>query len=249
MDADEIRLDIQGPAEAIDPRALSEGIGRLVNLLEHLELPQHEEAPAWSVSGLRIGSLQADLRGSEQAVSIALGGLAQLADEPGVPDGWTFDAIRELLKLGQVRRQRGVEQVKLSLDSAITTIDEVVLSNARESLKPWPMSLGSVQGKLFRYNDRDREAGIEDEVTGHRIPVIVPEENVEEVTQLLRRDVCVWGEIHHTPTGRIDRVVLEGIEPLPERGQHAPVSELAGILGEDWTGGVSAVEAVRRQRD
>jgi hypothetical protein len=246
--ADEIRLDIKGPHGFIDPRALAEGITHLVALLDHLELPEGDEKPEWTLSGLHISSAQADMRGSSSSAAIATDGLEALAHKPGIPAGWTIGAVQEVVKLGKVRKRRGVEDLLIAVERATLAIDEVLLANARESLKPWPMSLGSIQGRLFRYNDDEREAGVLDEVTMHRVKITVPREHSDQVAGALLRDVCVWGELHHTPTGRIDHLAMEGLELLPEPANPAPISELADILGEDWTNGLDAVEAVRRQR-
>lgn len=248
MEADEVRLDIKGQHGQIDPRAVADGINSLVGLLEHLQLPLGEPRPELHLSDLKIGSARIDIRASVSAVTIASDGMLALTDGPGMPEGWTPEALRYMVKLGEVRRRAGVEDILVSLDAVSRTIDKVLIENAQESLAPWPASLGSVQGRLFRYNDDKREAGIVDEVTGEKVKVTVPAEYADMVVAEMLKDVCVWGEIHHTPTGRIDRIIAEGIERLPDPAPPAPISELADILGSDFTGGVDAVEWVRRQR-
>ena len=64
-------------------------------------------------------------------------------------------------------------------------------------------------------------------------------------------DNALWGIVYMLED-IADEIQMEKMrhEPLQvERPIQPPISELIGILGPDWTGGVDSVEWIRQQRD
>ncbi|WP_144312079.1 hypothetical protein [Actinopolyspora erythraea] len=247
MGTSEVCLDINGPHGQMDPRALTEGLDHLLTLLEKLQ--PADDKPEWNITGLQLGSYKVEVQGRPDVASIAAHGLDELAQHPGIPTGWTLDAVRQVTKLGKVREKRGVDDVRIALGKTLALINETLLHNAEKSLERWPDSIGSIQGRLFRYNDSSRKAGVTDEVTLQTVEIKVPDELRRTVASAVTYDVCVGGLMHHTSEGHVSQMTLEEIDVLPAPGPPARIDELVNILGSDWTGGMDPVEAVRRQRD
>ncbi|SFE54395.1 hypothetical protein SAMN04487819_11655 [Actinopolyspora alba] len=247
MEAGEVYLDINGPHGQMDPRALTEGLNHLLKLLEKLQ--PADDKPEWNITGLQLGSYKVELRGRPDVATTVSRGLDELAERPGIPTGWSPDAVRQVTKLGKVREKRGVDDVRIALGKTLALIDEALLHNAEKSLERWPDSIGSIQGRLFRYNDSTWIAGVTDEVTLQTVEIKVPDELRRTVASAVTYDVCAWGMMHHNADGQVDRITLEKIDVLPDPGPPARIDELVNILGSDWTGGMDPVEVVRRQRD
>ncbi|MGI8308406.1 hypothetical protein [Saccharopolyspora hattusasensis] len=247
MRQDEIQINLHGAHEAIDPRAVAEAIMAVDKILRGIA----SDSPAsFSVSGLSVGSAHISVRGDHYRVATVNEGLTTLSASATIPAGWGIESVTGLVELEHVRLRRGVEGVGLRINEAITAIDGVLAEHARQSIAPPPPSLGSVRGKLYRYNnDAKRSAGLRDYRTGHVVDVHFPAHLTAEVRSALDHEVEVWGEVRRDVEDRVRSISIAGIEVFEESRVAVTLDDVAGILGPGWTGGLDPVEWVRRQRD
>ncbi|MFJ8818219.1 hypothetical protein [Amycolatopsis thermoflava] len=239
-------LSIEGSLDQIDPKALSTAVEALTALLQHLSL----SPGAWSLAELRAGSIEVGLRGPRDEADLVEGGLAAFARRPAIPDGWNLEAVKALTKLEGVRKLRGVEGLSMRIGEQIQRVDDALLANAKESIKPGPPSLGSVTGVLFRYNHLEKTAGIRDTFRDEQIAVKFGSALARELRANLTNVVRIRGEVLRDVLGRrvsIDAESIELIEEAPE--PQRPASELAGLFIPDARTGVDSVTWQRRQRN
>jgi hypothetical protein len=210
-----VLLSIDGPLDAMDPRALSVAVDGLVTLISQVST----DSAAWTLADLRASSLHVELRGPSDEADLVEHGLAVLAGEARIPDGWPIEAVQALAKWDSVRRMRGVQGISVKIDDQVNAIDDVLLSHARASIRPGPPSLGAVTGELFRYNHLELTAGVKDPVRGESITVRFPATMARRFRELLTLRVRVWGEVQRNAAGKRVEVVAERIDPVePRRG-------------------------------
>lgn len=248
MERDELVLDIKGPEGSIDAHAVVDGLQHLLKLLESLPVTRGDNEP-WTVSRLDVGSAIVGVAGRAERVGIVTEGLSVLQRRATIPHGWSPASVHELIELGKIRHRSGVTDVILrNAEQVIALIDDTLIDHASKSIEPPPPSLGSVRGHLFRYNDDTKTAGLRDTFTGSTVPVTFPNRLAAGLRQALTKEVIIWGDVHRTKDGTVDRVRAEGFD-VTDPPKSRPVDDIVGILADDWPSGINSVDWVRGQRD
>lgn len=251
---DAMTLHLRGAEGQMDPRALQRGLGWMLDLLDG---PRGAQQPRGSfvVSDLKIGSSIVAVKPRDSdpvalsSIERAWQGIGHLRESPGIPADWDRRMVEHLVALCGITSLRGVDGAELlRADSTPLHLDATVLRHAEQSLAPHRTSLGSVRGRLDRWNERGarREVGLVDEITGRAITVQVPQHLESRVVDALRRTVLAWGLVDRSPVGEKVGLTMEDFEVVADV-PHASVENMVGFLG-DWTDGQSSVDWVREQR-
>lgn len=252
MSNDEMRFHVRVDPERVDIRVLESSIAAFARLV------RATGAEKWTVSDLRLASIEAAVRPSEATIDFEFefarlaDGFASLTQVARPPAGWTDDMLDSVADLRQLIDAEGVEGVELTLGEQHTLeITTEVVQNAASAMSSTPPTLGAVTGKVDRFIDRAgrRNFGLVDEATGDAVTVRFTSQREDDVLRLLGRRITAWGSMRRTPGGKKKELVLEGLEPvdLPE-GPPPSVDDVTGILGADWTDGQTSVDWVRGQR-
>lgn len=247
----ELRFHVRVAPELIDVNVLTRSIGAFAALVNAAG------SGRWVVSDLRLASVTAAARPvalSDAEVDVEFerlaSGLLTLVDGPATPPGWDDDLMQSVADLHSVLDTHGVEGLELTFgDRAPIGVDTAAVLNAKSALDARPLTLGAVTGKVDRFLSRDsrRELGLVDEATGDKVTVRFSRDWEDEAPTWIGRRVTAWGMLRRTAHGRKKELQMEGIEVAPAL-ETTSVADVLGILGADWTGGMSSVEWVRGQR-
>jgi len=245
----DITVDLDGE-RGIDPRAVADAIVAVEKLVASLS---DDDSPRLELAELSTGSAHVSVRSpSSESVVILRDGLRQLHGSAALPDGWGRGALAAVVDLGKVSSKRGVEGVRVSIDSMVERIDGVIQANAEKALAAEYRSLGSVRGVLYRYtNDvakSRRSAGLRDVHTHETVELLFDRNTADRMKAYLEMQVEVWGEVERDTGGRAIKVTVEGIVPV-DPIEPASAEDGRGLLGPDWTDGADPVDWVRGQRD
>jgi len=249
---DEMRFHVRVDPERVDIRVLESSIAAFARLV------RATGAEKWTVSDLRLASIEAAVRPREDAIdfdaefSRLAAGFASLTQVARPPSGWTDDMLDSVAELRKLIDAEGVEGVELTLGEQLTLeITSDVVHNAAAAMSSTPTTLGAVTGKVDRFYDRDgrRNFGLVDEVTGDAVTVRFTRQREDDVLRLVGRRITAWGALRRTPGGKKKELVLEGLEPVdPPIGHPLGVDDVTGLFGADWTNGQTSVGWVRGQR-
>lgn len=258
MAESELGLKIDGRLGAMDAEAVAIAMRALLRLLGPPPAGEEDgEAPVWALTTLTQGSaVLAVAPGgvvsaeAHERVANIKNGLRQLEQGPGEPAGWNSEDVDNLLEFQRIVGLSGVTGLSFwfSDETPPVLLAGDLLDNARESLAVARTSLGSVTGKINRWNTArgHREVGLQEASTGRAVTVSYPAEMEPDMLAALGQEVTIWGEVRRSADGRKRSVRAEGLEVI-SYGLPEPIEHLVGVLG-DWTDGVDAVEFVQRQR-
>ncbi|MBC6446963.1 hypothetical protein [Actinokineospora xionganensis] len=244
----EIRIELDGPHGGIDPRAVADTILAVEKILRHISGVNPAEL---NLTELKIGSAVIAVRVDQARAEAFHDGVDFLANGDGIPRCWSAEAVAGLIDLERVATRRGVKAIRLRIGKSIHMIDGAIAQHAKNSIMPLPVSLGSVRGTLYRYNNSPskRSAGIKDYRTGASVEVTFPHRLQSDIRAALDYEVEIWGRVHRDADDQVTTVNAEGIEVIESSRAAVTLDDVAGILGTTWTDGLDAVEWVRRQRD
>lgn len=251
MEQNEVRLKILGAPNSIDVRALHRSLGGLIDLL-HGATESH-----WLISDLKVSSALVEVRPDEDldwhAVFAEItDGLRHLETTSSTPADWGDSMLEAVVQAGGLSKFAGVEGVELTVGAGEPIrLDGEVVANASRALKAPNKSLGSVAGKIDRYLSRSgkKNFGLVDESTGKSVKVSFSAQMEARVLEAIGKQVLAWGELRRDHSGRKVSLSLEDFEIVQTTQRPVSVDELAGLLGAEWTNGLSSVEWVRKQRD
>lgn len=245
----EIELKIDGQLGSMDLRALSDAIDHLDKLLR--ALGDSEDSSVVHLTDLSVGSAITKAQTSDQRTDSLTRGIDHLRSEATAPSGWSDHALDELLALHKASRRQGVTGVLLGATSSLRAIDDVLAANAESAKAATRESLGSVTGLLFRYNNRNSpEAGLADERTKSTVVLKFGNDLTSKVLSLMDQTVVVRGRLRRdSRTNAVRSVKVRDIEVKATPRPRTSVESGIGLLGRDWTDGMSSEEWVRRMRD
>lgn len=253
-----VSMRVEGDPRQMDVAEALAALTALARLLAEWE----DDSPRWRPVEVAISSLALVVEPASSDPSILerakresmqlRAGLQSFSERAVIPHDWSDTKARLLRKAGaHMNASAGITGLTLIVDeSPAIHITPVMLDNAIAAVRIRTESYGSARGKLDIVNLRGRRPKINllDESTGDDVRCVVPNDLVDHVTSHIGRIVEVEGLLHRDSEGRKVSIDVTDMQ-LVERPLPVPVSQLVGILGPDWTGGLDSVEWVRRQRD
>lgn len=249
---DEVRMYVRVPSDHLDVALLRRAVDSFVELL------RASGRGTWIVSDLGLASITTAARPAQDNdidvdVEFAriVKGLSDLAQAPVAPTGWTDEMLAGVAALGDVTEASGVEGVELTFGQRRPfLVDANTCRNARRALENGPVAIGAVTGRVDRFYSRGNrhELGLVDEATNDTVTMRYASAMEQDVRSLIGQRVTAWGLIRRTPGGKKREMRMEDYHIAAPRSD-LRVDDVVGILGKDWTGGVSSVDWVRGQRD
>lgn len=245
----EIELKIEGQLGEMDLRALSDAVGHLDKLLKILG--DTEDQSQVHLTDLRASSAITKAQTSDARTESLTAGIDHLRENTTTPQGWSDRALDELISVQRVSRRKGVRGLLLGANSALHEIDEALASNAEKAKASTVESLGSVAGLLFRYNSKKTpEAGLMEERTQNTVVLNFSNNLTNKILNLMDQNVTVRGRLRRDPrSNAVLSVKVRDIEAKAARPMGISVQSGVGLLGKDWTDGLSSEEWVRGLRD
>jgi len=254
-------LHLDGPARGSDARALREGLDSMLTLINSVIDAEDEPTPRlWLLAELSLSSVNCAVipppefeAGGRVRLDNVWAGLEHLARSLGIPPGWSEQAVWALVGLVDLRKFEGVDGGYLGRDGdRRIRLDTRLRENAEGSVGAARESLGEVQGQIIRYvNDgKKKEVGVRDISAGRSIKVSFPDHLDDKILEALRSHstVTIWGTLRRNSQGQKISLSAEDVNILEVPRPGETVEAITGALGRDWTGGLSSVDWVRRQR-
>ena len=254
-----VGITVAGKREELSARALVQATESLVRLLERAARSGGDVKgdPKFVLRRLRIGSIDVAIEASPEAgpaenagIKLVQDGIRTLSTAAVLPDRWTLDMVRDLRSLCHLSRIPGVQGVHLDA-SGDTNLELVssVMGNVLKLLDEPTVSYGSVTGTVKEWKglkDRDKLV-VRDETSGNDIEVYLPHQDDLDVGEFLRRRIVARGELTRNREGRKIKITAHTCKMIENR-RSVSITEVAGVLGPDWTNGTDVVEWQRCNR-
>lgn len=244
----DVLLALEGPAGAIDGRALQEALGVVLELLSEAEHAASGQARAWTVARLATSSAIIGLAHPEPAATLKVlsSGLDELRRHARVPGSWTPQMVRGVRRLGRLAGTKGTEGVRLEVprQSAHWAFDPVMTGHATQALSAVEVSLGSVSGLVDLWRERGRrQIGISLD-DGGTLTARFSEALAERVrTEALHHRIEAWGELERNGAGQpvalnlVDFAVLDSPEIALTAGVLDGLFAGTGLTLDEWMEG------------
>lgn len=256
----ELKIKVGGELGRISVRAWTEVLTTTIKLLDELDhsgLPPSERD--WVVTGLREGSLVTYITPanptSGEALPRTLETVNSLQSRPEIPPGATETALRGVIKITGYVGKRGITSIEMSNRSdklaKVLPLTPMVKSNAQEAIRSRTRSISSFRGRLDRINVRGKrpQFSLFDERARVALRCIGNDESLTAaIMEGLGRHVSAHGELSRNSLGQPVHMRVDRIRILGEPTGSVSLSKIAGI-DPDWTGDLTAVEFIRRQRE
>ena len=223
----------------MDRRAVADAIIAVENLVKSLSTVG---SVSLRLADMSVGSAHVVISGNNESaievVEYLQGGLRQLEVMAETPARWHRDALRAVVALGEAANRRGVEAVKLGVDTVIERIDALSARTPRQHLKRnLDRSAGLVSCIATRMTLRENVAQRAYATSARAKPwTCFSVLTASQIKAHLEEQVAVWGDVERDADGRLIRVNVEGIERISTDGPTS-ARKARGILGSDWTNG------------
>lgn len=182
-------------------------------------------------------------------------GAASLSEIAEVPRLFTPTTVGRLASLAEAKQ--GVQQVTVATYNGQVGL-QVPLSNsvrehAREAVRPFEISYGSVSGVLdlmgTSHRNRGMRLSIYDSATRQAVDGFVHERMAEELRPLWRHRVLTGGKVKRNQRGQVIRIDVDRIERLPDDDRGRPRTEQVVGVAPNWLGGRDVDDFLREARD
>ena len=164
----DIELGLDG--DRIGAQALHESLGELLDLLHDAAEVAGLDPQDWRVDGLRAASAHVSLAAPEGSAVVRelLNGVESLRRSSQIPARWSLRMVRKVHQLASHPGSSGTVAVTLTVPSYNDPVqlDSVVAAHAEEALSTEVVNLGSLRGRVDRWNEHSkrREIGLSREM-------------------------------------------------------------------------------------
>lgn len=242
----EIEVTIDTPPNEIHARDFQYVLERTIDLIQSLspeELPLH-------ILDMRMGCAIVTVEAPQSVSATLSSGINALRSDPASPVGWTNKSLHSLAELAGATSREKITGITFKIDAAVQDIDATLGSHAQQALTKHPKSIGSVTGRLYRYNNnKQATAGLCQTFTQSLINIQLTQELAPVARELLEENVTVWGILtRDTNSNEVLSVVARGLEPVPSVASSSVMVVGDGPLPADWTDGKDSVTWVREIR-
>ena len=181
-------------------------------------------------------------------------GAASLSEIAEIPRLFTPSTVERLAGLAEAKQ--GVQRVTVAAyNGKVGTrveLSDSVREHAREAVRPFEISYGSVSGVLDLVGTSHRQRGmrlsIYDPGGRQAVDGFVAERLAEELRLLWRHRVLAGGKIKRNQRGQVIRIEVDRIERLPDDDSGRPrIDQVLGVA-PDWLNGQSVDEYLREVR-
>lgn len=247
-DVASVTLLVEGNLKAFDIKVVRETLTQLERLVK--AVPTHK-GPVL-MSELRTGSAVCAVQ-SDAVTAHHIGQvMTELESDTFKPSPSSRELLMVVRDIAKIANRKGVTSINLSVgEHTPVRIDGTVAETAEKLLHANLRSLGSVTGELVSYSvgkNGHITARIRDRKNDATVSISVDESLDSQVRSLLRYQVEAWGVLTRDIRSNIPlELDLHGIEEL--ESQQVSVQEVQDAWSYLDTGGMTAVELVRKLRD
>lgn len=243
-----VQLKLAGKTEEIDATALADSLSDTIKLIRSIGGKNTQ----CSIGDLRTGSVVIDICAPTETVETVFSGLESIQRGQPMPRCWTDRSLEILSRMGGLLDRTGVTDVFLGPPSHPIRLDREFQKKVSIAIAPKLRSIGHVNGRLFRYDNRKgvTKAALELPDTNTVVEVLASESLAAQLIQCLEKDTQVFGVLHRQPgSNRILKVDAQRIQPRQKTKRHKNLSEFRGALSQYWPKNLDPAEAVRRHRE
>jgi hypothetical protein len=229
----DIELGLDG--ERIGAQVLQESLGELLDLLHDAAEVVGLDPQDWRVDDLRAASAHVSLAAPEgpAVVRELLSGVEFLRRSSRIPPQWSLRMVRKVQQLSSHPGSRGTFAVTLTAPSASDPVhlDSVVAAHAGEALSAEVVNLGSLRGRVDRWNEHSKRSEIglsRDE--GGTVTVKYGRALSERiVSQAVGRRIEVWGKVKRNLADQVIEMTAEDFAVLEDETPPVSIASLRGL--------------------
>lgn len=218
-----LELKLNGEMGAIDAKTVVDGLELLRKLVGSFTPGQ---GPV-KMASLRSGSTVTGVAASPEVEESILQAIDSIRDHKELPSNWSSKQATLLQNLAKLSNRSGVDSTELLGSSSMRAaqLDSALFESIQEAMKKTPISIGSVVGKLYSYQDgaKGLSARLRDSLTNEDVRVLFDEDLDEAIRSNLRGLVEVSGILkRHPETNAPEEINAKSIEAVPIKA--APIS-------------------------
>ncbi len=259
-DSHVITLILKGKEDYVALASFLKAANALEGILRELDASLCAEGQAkikWVISNLRMSSPAVDVMGTvaegqadhtPHLIGACVDGLAQIDDQVVRPPHFTDKALEDAKDLVAILAA-DVEKIIVDGPQKRITVTQHVAANVDDILGTTYEAPSEVEGRLDSISIHDRRIfAVWEPIRNWRIECRFRENMLEEVREALGKRVSVKGSVRFDARDKPLAVQAESIYVFPDEDELPSTKDIVG-LDRDFTGGLDAVEYVRRMRD
>ena len=182
-------------------------------------------------------------------------GAASLNEVAEIPRLFSPTTVERLASLAEAKQ--GVQSVSVAAYNGQVgprvALSDSVREHAREAVRPFEISYGSISGVLDLVGTSHRQRGmrlsIYDPAGRQAVDGFVAERLAEELRLMWRHRVLAGGKIKRNRRGQVIRIEVDRIERLPDDDRGRPDTDQVLGMAPDWLNGQSVDQYLREVRD
>ncbi|QYH19462.1 hypothetical protein JKI95_10310 [Corynebacterium aquatimens] len=227
-----IELKLNGELEAIDAKTVADGIELLRKLVGSFD---PSGAPV-KMASLRTGSTVTGVAAPPEAEESILHAIEMIRANQVLPANWSSkqaDLLRELTKLSS---RSGVESAEIvgRTNNRSSQLDSVLMESIQEAMRKTPISIGSVVGKLYSYQDSAKglSARLRDALTNEDVRVTFGEDLDASIRRNLRNVVEISGLLkRHPETNSPEEIEAKSVDAVSAKPARLRPRHLEAVEG------------------
>jgi len=181
-------------------------------------------------------------------------GAASLNEVAVIPRLFSPTTVERLASLAEAKQ--GVQSVSVAAYNGQVgprvALSDSVREHAREAVRPFEISYGSISGVLDLVGTSHRQRGmrlsIYDPAGRQAVDGFVAERLAEELRLMWRHRVLAGGKIKRNQRGQVIRIEVDRIERLPDDDRGRPDTDQVLGMAPDWLNGQSVDQYLREVR-
>ncbi|HEY5183117.1 MAG TPA: hypothetical protein VIJ07_25685 [Dermatophilaceae bacterium] len=181
-------------------------------------------------------------------------GAASLNEVAVIPRLFSPTTVERLASLAEAKQ--GVQSVSVAAYNGQVgprvALSDSVREHAREAVRPFEISYGSISGVLDLVGTSHRQRGmrlsIYDPAGRQAVDGFVAERLAEELRLMWRHRVLAGGKIKRNRRGQVIRIEVDRIERLPDDDRGRPDTDQVLGMAPDWLNGQSVDQYLREVR-
>jgi hypothetical protein len=241
----DVELDLEGEPRQITAVSLHSALGELLELLREAAEAADIERQQWRIDDLRMASAHIAVAAPEgpSVANFVQRGLDGLRQRAAIPDGWTRQMVKRVLDLGQIVGSGGTTglRLRLSRGGEPRVFDAVLVDHAERALGGATATLGSLRGRVDRWNEHGRrEIGLS-RLDGPPVPATYSTRLSPRIlAEAVGNEIEAWGTVRRNVVGQVTGMTIDDFAVVQRTREIIPASSLAGVFAtgdfalEDW---------------
>lgn len=208
-----VELRLNGELGGIDAKTVADGL----ELLRKLVGSFNPGGGPVKMASLRTGSTVTGVAASPATEESIIHAIELIREKQVLPSNWSSKQATLLRELAKLSNRSGVDSAEIlgRATKSSSLLDSALENSIQEAMKKTPISIGSVVGKLYSYQDSARglSARLRDQLTNEDVRVNFDEALDQAIRKNLRQVVEISGVLkRHPETNAPEEVDAKSVE-------------------------------------